>query len=119
MSNTLLHLPCPAGQVSDGYHTFDELYAHRVALFLALASSLGTGWRSLFHADGSMFEGWFIAGMMLSTGAITYHLPIATWEAASFMHTLKYAPAWDGHTPADVVERLMIFAGLLDEEDIA
>ena len=29
MSENRLIVPCPVGQVSDGYHTFDELYEFR------------------------------------------------------------------------------------------
>jgi hypothetical protein len=36
--NTLI-LPCPVGQVSDKYHTFDELYHHRQTLFVQLMNS--------------------------------------------------------------------------------
>ena len=113
MSESVLHLPCPVEQVSDGYHTFAELYEHRVALFLALAQALGTGWRSLLHADGTSFEGWFIAGLSLPVvGEITYHLPIAMWKQSGFIHTCEKAPSWDGHTPNNVVERLLLYASL-------
>ena len=112
MADTLLHLPCAVDDVSDGYHTFRELYAHRFALFLALARSLGTAWRAHQHADGTMFEGWFIVGLMLSTGQITYHLPLTDWEHTGFMHTYTRAPSWDGHTSRDVVERLRLYADI-------
>lgn len=100
------------GELSDGYHTFDELYAHRNALFLALAKWLQTGWRSKFHHDESMFAGWFIAGCALpGDEQITYHLPHGYWEHTHWMQTLERAPVWDGHTPSDVVYRLMSYVG--------
>jgi len=37
---------------------------------------------------------------------ITYHLPIERWDETWFAETLDLAPEWDGHTPADVLERL-------------
>lgn len=37
---------------------------------------------------------------------ITYHLPIKYWEECSFAPILEKAPEWDGHTPADVLNRL-------------
>ena len=110
MEKAKLFLPCPVGQVSDGYHTFDELYEHRSALFLALSRALGTGWRSMIHVDGASFEGWFIAGLPLPTGDITYHLPVAMWEQSGFLHTCEKAPSWDGHAPHDVVKRLLLYA---------
>lgn len=36
--NEAIKLLPNAGEVSDGYHTFDELYEHRVALFIALCN---------------------------------------------------------------------------------
>ena len=95
--------------VSDGYHTFKELYEHRHALFIALLSVIDNAWKSLKHHDGSSFEGYFIAGIELNGKMISYHLPNELW---AYVHAtpLDFAPEWDGHTPADVVERLMGFA---------
>lgn len=94
---------------SDGYHTFKELYDHRIALYIALMrANPGISWKSERHADGSKWDGWFIAGMTLPTGAITYHLPISDWKyLRRTVKTLDRAPEWDGHTPADVVQRLL------------
>jgi hypothetical protein len=112
MAETTLHLPCAVDDVSDGYHTFRELYAHRVALFLALARALGTAWRAHQHSDGTMYDGWFIVGLALPTGDISYHLPLADWHETGWMHTSTRAPSWDGHMPADVVQRLRLYAAL-------
>lgn len=104
-----LKLPCPVGQVSDGYHTFDELYEHRCTLFLALMqSNPATSWYSKRHHDESEWEGWFIAGMRLLTGDITYHLPISMWDMAAQTGALMLdnGVKWDGHTAADVVKRV-------------
>ncbi len=114
-----------ATEGSDGYHTFDELYEHRIRLFVTLCNALNSMnrisrsmnmninfpvWRSKLHQDGTMFDNWFIMGIFKNKGEqITYHLPIAMWEATNFAETLEKAPEWDGHTPADVVERLKRF----------
>lgn len=95
------------GETSDGYHTFNELYAHRIALFIALMKShVDISWRSRKHDDGSMFDGWFIAGMNLPTGVVTYHLPDSDWRKLDPIVIYDAAPKWDGHTPADVVDRV-------------
>jgi len=97
------------GEISDGYHTFNELYDHRCHLFVALMrSNQDISWRSKKHADGEMFPSWFIAGMNLPTGLITYHLPLWMWSMldGGGISTREFAPEWDGHTPADVVSRL-------------
>ncbi len=101
------------GQTSDGYHTFDELYEHRIALFLALcnyAKDNITVWRSKLHSDGSAIDGWFVMGIGTMYGRqITYHLPMSRWDDAGFVMTLDRAPPFDGHTSADVLKRLEKF----------
>ena len=102
------------GDTSDGYHTFNELYEHRTALFLALCATLsresGGVWRSKLHSDGTKFDGWFIMGIGTAPGEqITYHLPIEKWDQAWCAEELPRAPEFDGHTPADVVRRLTRF----------
>lgn len=97
------------GEVSDGDHTFNELYDHRNHLFVALMRSHPQlSWRANNHSDGSNFGEWFIAGMHLPTGDISYHLPRWMWEMLDGcgIETSLRAPEWDGHTPADVVKRL-------------
>lgn len=107
-------------ECSDGYHTFGELYEHRITLFIALCKSTlamasvvgevilaSAAWRSKLHSDGSNWDGWFILGIGKEKGKqITYHLPISKWDETEFAETLEKAPEWDGHTPEDVLERL-------------
>ncbi len=96
-------------QVSDGFHTMDELYEHRIVLFIALCSVCEKMeiWRSKLHSDGTMFDGQFILGMKKEAGEqITYHLPLKYWSYTEFAETLEEAPEWDQHTSSDVLERL-------------
>ena len=116
--------------ISDGFHTFGELYEHRIELFVTLCRKLMDGyddlvdnesqhgcgypemwkpkiWRSKKHNDGTELSGWFIMGIGKKEGEqITYHLPINKWDECDFAETLDTAPPWDGHTSADVLERL-------------
>ena len=100
--------------ISDGYHTFGELYEHRIELWIALCKLLDKHdqdgcpvWRSELHSDGSRFAGWFVLGYRFVKGQqITYHLPISYWGRCSFAETLERAPDFDGHTSADVLARL-------------
>ena len=103
-----LILPCRVGQVTDGYHTFDELYDHRHTLFVTLMNSHPElSWKSRQHEDGTMYAGdWFIAGMNLPSGDISYHLEGRFWDMAK-VRALELAPARDGHTAADVLARLV------------
>lgn len=104
-------------KISDGYHTFEELYEHRITLFIALCRLMkfeyklqydGKGvWRSKAHSDGSVWDGWFILGILQTPGQqITYHLPISKWEETNFATTLDKAPEFDGHSSQEVLQRL-------------
>lgn len=106
------------GQVSDGYHTFNELYEHRHALVLALmAARPDLFWYSLKHYDGERCFGgeYFIVGAKLpNAGAISYHLPISLFNLAvrtSPGTCIDKAPEWDGYTADEVVSRLKKWAG--------
>jgi hypothetical protein len=108
-------------EVSDGYHTFSELYEHRYALFCALVkvydaykTPLGssvTCWKSKLHSDGTMFENSFIVQMVVrkldgTKQQISYHLPLSWWDEFTCM-SIDKAWEWDGHTSKDVIERLL------------
>lgn len=97
------------GETSDGYHTFNELYDHRCTLYLAVMKAHPSlAWISTKHADDSTFDGWFIAGMKLPTGDVSYHLPARMWSLAceTGATILERGHEWDGHTSADVVKRM-------------
>lgn len=108
------------GDTSDGYHTFNELYEHRIALFITICNlfyllhsyphtdeeDYTVPWKSKKHSDGSEIEGWFIAGIGKDAGyQITYHLPLKVWDKLRVV-ACDQAPEWDGHTPDDVIKRL-------------
>lgn len=99
------------GEVSDGYHTFNELYRHRSALFVTLVRKFPEiSWFSKLHQDGTMFDGMFIVGMELPTGQITYHLnvdPYFEMLRATQALELEHSLTWDGHTSDDVMIRLL------------
>jgi hypothetical protein len=101
-----------ADAISDGFHTFKELYDHRIALFIALCGTLWSMgyqnllWKSRMNNDGTTWPGWFIAGIHKDSGKqITYHLPESKWDALHVQELAK-APAFDGHTSNDVLKRL-------------
>jgi len=113
MSDNKLILPCDVSKVSDGYHTFEELYEHRCSLMVALMqSNLDISWWSRYHDDGSKFDGWIIVGMILPLGNITYHIPEKWIDSLKLIPEHVRAPKWDGHTSADVVVRLANFIGV-------
>lgn len=114
---TIEHLQKAAAELSDGWHTFAELYAHRRALFaaftaaLAAASAPHVAWRSRLHHDGTMFEGMFIVGVTLpADGQLSYHYELTDWDDFAHVPEVDQAPEFDGHTPDDVVHRLLAWA---------
>jgi len=95
-----------AGCDCDGYHTFTELYEHRIALFAAVCNrARSLSWKSRFHEDETMFLGMFIAGTETPEGPVTYHMEDKWWDQFKCLE-VDVAPKWDGHTADDVVERL-------------
>jgi hypothetical protein len=116
LSQTLQALPGGTSEISDGHHTFGELYDHRRALTAVLAASagsMGDAWRSKAHHpdDDPMFEGgYFIVGIVLPTGTITYHYKLKHWDDFAAVPELEHAPKWDGATPDDTVTRLLELA---------
>lgn len=105
--------------LSDGFHTMEELYDHRRALtavLAAAASTAGDSWRSKAHHpdDSPMFEGgYFIVGINLPTGVITYHYKLRHWDDFVAVPEVPHAPKWDGATPGDSVTRLLETARLV------
>jgi hypothetical protein len=108
--------PAVTAQTSDGFHTFGELYDHRRALTAVLAAgaaSAGDAWRSKAHHpdDSPMFDGgYFIVGIELPTGTITYHYKLSHWDDFAAVPELDHAPKWDGALPGETVTRLLTLA---------
>ena len=99
--------------ISDGFHTFGELYEQRNALYVTLCRVLKDYtsywlWKSKKHSDKTPTgKGWFILGVNFEKGQqITYHLPIQKWKECKFAETITHAPKWDKHTSKDVLKRL-------------
>lgn len=111
-----------AQECRDEYHSMHELYEHRMALNIALfnymhmthASILGVkvanenpiAMKSKLHADGTMFEGYFIVMAITPEGQISYHYNLKHWDKFN-IPVVERTPVWDGHTSFQVMERLM------------
>jgi hypothetical protein len=107
--------------LSDGSHSYGELYDHRSILFMSLLavlervelSSFGERQfkitKSHFHADGAGYENYFLAMVInLKTGEqISYHLDTNEYWGMCPGEEVEPAPEWDGHTSNDVVTRLI------------
>lgn len=95
------------GETSDGYHTFNELYHHRAVLFSVIVKAFpDKAWKSKQHNDGTMYDGMFIVGIDTPEGQATYHYDIDPYWDMFECKELARAPKWDGHTPAQAIERI-------------
>lgn len=99
-------------QVSDWYHTFDELYEHRCVLFIALCRSVNKEYHvraSKKHSDWSEYEGRFIMGIhTINWMMITYHLPNKYRDnIKDFALITELWYKWDWHTSDNVLYRLL------------
>lgn len=118
-------------KVSDGYHSFSELYkirlAYNVALFNEWAQQqqasetefvhLGVPrliskhdvHKSQRHYDGELCfgGGWFIVVANLPSGQISNHYEMEYWDLFKIPSYEKAKYEWDGHTTDDVIKRLL------------
>lgn len=95
------------GNLSDGYHTFNELYHHRAILFSVICNSMpDKAWKSKLHDTGDMFDNMFIVGIETPNGQATYHYDIEPYWDMFKVKELEKAPKWDGHTPVDAINRI-------------
>ena len=123
------------GKLSDGYHTFDELYEFRkvynAVLFNEWAAPLMSKLaamergeivqanmvfakydvhKSWKHSDGGLCfgGGWFIVVAVLPTGQISNHYEAKDWDLFKIPETETAKHEFDGHTSNDVLERLKL-----------
>lgn len=96
------------GDISDGYHTFGELYRHRVNLFLALCATMPEKvcWR-----EEESFGDWLCVYLELPTGQISYHVPGEYRPVLRDLYPQTESNPWDGHTGDQVAVRLLAYAG--------
>lgn len=98
-----------AGEISDGYHTFSELYHHRAILFATILNNpmfAPIAWKSKLHEDGTMYDGMFIVGIETPKGQASYHYDIEPYWEMFKVKELEHAPHFDGYTPAESIERI-------------
>ena len=96
------------GELSDGYHTFNELYYHRTILFsLFVNYHPEISWKSHKHFDGSMYDGYFIVGVTTPEGDYSYHCKLEYWDMFK-VPEVDHSPQWDGHKPEDITRLLSL-----------
>ena len=105
-----------AGEISDGYHSFNELYDYRktynALLFKEWASYDIPKYdvhRSKKHHDGEPCFGgeYFVVTAMLPTGQISNHYKLKYWDDFDDIPeepTVKWP--YDGHSSEEALERM-------------
>ena len=108
------------GEISDGYHTFNELYYYRMLYNAAFFNLLPKGWvhKSKRHHTGEecFGGGWFIVMANLPTGQVSNHYELKDWDLFKVPEK-EFADEWDGHTPQEVAERIKKYL-LQEQSDI-
>jgi len=102
------------GELSDGYHTFNELYEHRIALFSLLVNLTLEKYKwikSMEHWDWTVFDGWFIVMGYINGKQVSYHLPKRMRDVVKCPWITR-ADKWDWHKPEDVVKILLSEANI-------
>lgn len=92
------------GDVSDGFHTFNQLYHQRAMLFAALVNqNRDISWKTRKHEDGEpcFGGGWFLVTIDTPEGAYGYHYEDKYWDMFHCKE-LEKAKHWDGYTEEDV-----------------
>jgi hypothetical protein len=107
------------GEVSDGYHTFNQLYHQRAILFATIVNqNKNISWKSYKHSDGKYcFDSngeWFIVGIDTPEGSYTYHYKKEYWDYFDCKE-LDCGKEWDGHTEEDVTRLLSLEEYTLDQ----
>jgi len=97
-------------EISDGHHTFGDLYKHRIILFCTLCNLLpDISFKSKKHFDEEndpMYNDSFIAGIHTPKGVVTYHIKLEYWGLFK-VKELEKSPQYDGYTDDEVLNRLL------------
>ena len=96
--------------ISDGYHSFNDLYTQRLYLTAALFNwHSAIAYKTRRHADGSepFGGGWFYVEIDTPDGPYGYHYENQFWDLFDIPERDK-AREWDGHTSKDVARLLSL-----------
>lgn len=109
------------GTLSDGYHTFNDLYYQRCVLFATICNlNKNIAWKSKRHSDGKKCfdsDNWFIVGIDTPEGSYTYHYEMKYWNLFD-VQELELGKKWDGHTEKDVTRLLSLINNCIPKAKI-
>lgn len=100
-------------KVSDGYHSFEELYEFRKVYNAVLFNEWAEQGKYFVHKSKKHYDGelcfggeWFIVVALLPFGQISNHYHIKDFGLFKIPETEKCLFEFDGHTSNDVLQRL-------------
>ena len=92
--------------ISDQYHTFGELYHHRILLYSVICKHYKEkSWKSRKHHDGTMYKDMFIVGIDTPKGMASYHINNIYWDMFD-VRELEKSPEYDRYTADDSIMRI-------------
>lgn len=104
MSETIYRIV--GNDISDGFHTFGELYDHRCLLWILLV--LNSDFKNYAYWLKDHYEGWDGIVVQHPQGQLSYHVSVKfrhLYESKLLLR-LEKNHVYDGHTSADVLKRL-------------
>ena len=101
------------GDLSDGFHTFNQLYHQRAVLFACIVNTHpDISGKSLAQEDGKCcFDSdgkWFIVWIKTPEGYYSYHYETEKYWNLFKCPIYKTSPHYDGHTEEDVTRLLSL-----------
>ena len=114
IQNSIDNLESGKGKLSDGYHSFNELYEFRKVFNACLFNEWAKQGKFDVHKSKKHFDGdacfgggWFIVVAILPTGQISNHYEMTDWDLFKCQETEKALYQFDFHTPKDILSRLL------------
>ena len=114
IQNSIDSLQSGKGQLSDGYHSFDELYDFRKVYNAHLFNEWFKQGKYEVHKSKKHYEGdecfgggWFVVVAILPSGQISNHYELNDFDLFKCEETEKAKYQFDGHTSHDVLNRLL------------
>lgn len=111
--------------ISDGHHTFGELYNRELVLFRLVTSAYPKlSFKSLKHYDEEndpIFNGDFMVGIYTPKGPITYHFKLEYLDSFKHISYIPKGPKYDNYTEDEKNERInylsdMIISGKTEDD---
>jgi hypothetical protein len=96
--------------ISDGNHTFADLYFQRMSLLSVICSCYPElSWKSKKHFDEEndpMYNDDFLAGINTSEGVVTYHIKLKYWDLFDIPE-IERGPKYDGYNNNEALRRII------------